>query len=76
MCTSNSAIVPFVVALFLTLTGCGAGEDGVIGTGFTVVGAANKGPFQKDSEVKVSVLDNMCSIVAWRSHKATVSRSE
>lgn len=53
---NNSALI--VIIILLVLTGCGLGDDGIVGTGFAVSGAANKGPFQKDSEVKVSVLDS------------------
>lgn len=47
----------FTALSLCLLSSCGGGDDGVIGTGFAITGAATKGPFQKDSEVRVSVLD-------------------
>jgi len=47
----------FIVSWLGVLSACGGGDDGVVGTGFAITGAATKGPFQKDSEVRVSVLD-------------------
>ncbi len=46
-----------IVSWLGVLSACGGGDDGVVGTGFAITGAATKGPFQKDSEVRVSVLD-------------------
>lgn len=49
----------FGLLAVLALAGCGAGgggDDGVVGTGLTVRGAAQKGPFVVGSNVTVSVL--------------------
>jgi len=45
-----------LVLVALTLSACGGGSDGdgIIGTGFTIKGAAQKGPFVKGSRVSIN----------------------
>lgn len=45
------------VAVVMLLTACGEG-DGIIGTGFTVNGRAEKGPFIVNSNITVNLLNN------------------
>ena len=56
----RSASWALIAISALLQAGCGGGDgaDGIIGTGFNISGAANKGPFVIGSSVTVSVLSD------------------